>query len=432
MKKIGFFVELKLLNGLDLIGIEYGNPGVGGTAYCILTVADQLAKQKDQYEVHFYCLENLNVNPNIRQHVISDEESAVRLAKEHHVDLYIFIAKKYFPNVYKAIDECQLPSIAWVHNFIDYPIIDLLHKTKFIRRIVFVGQQHYDYYIDDKMINKATFIYNIVPPIKNPSRNLTDEKLVMYVGMLGPAKGFHILAKGWKRILEAIPEAKLYVLGSATLYDRSLECGKYGLAEKKYEEQFMQYLIDENGEIMPSVEFCGSLGSEKEEIYERCYVGVANPSGVSETFCLSAVEMETRTIPVVSYNGKGLLDTVQNGCGGFLCNSGDEVAESVIKLLSDIDLNKNMGLRGKEFVDSSFNPDIIMPKWIKVIDDAIMGRDAEIEFSHENMADCNKKLKYLLYLVKKHCAVFRLLPSVAYTNRYIRTTAKKVLRIVRR
>lgn len=432
MKKIGFFVELKLLNGLDLTRIEYGNPGVGGTAYCILTVADQLAKLEDQYEIHFYCFETLKVNSNIHQHIINDEEAAVRLAKSHHLDGYIFVAKKYFPNVYKAIDECKLPSIAWVHNFIDYPIIDLINKTNFIRRVVFVGQQHYDYYIDDKMINKSTYIYNIVPPIKNPVRNLGNEKIVMYVGMLGPAKGFHIIAKEWSRIVKAVPEAKLYVLGSATLYDRSLECGKYGLAEKNYEEQFMKYLIDENGEIMPSVKFCGSMGSEKEEIYERCYVGVANPSGVSETFCLSAVEMETRTIPVVSYNGKGLLDTVQNGVGGYLCKSGDEIALGIIKLLQDFELNTKMGLAGKEFVDSTFNPEAIMPKWIKVIDEVIEEVDVKNEFSYKNMFDCNKKIKYILFLIKKKYGIFKFLPSVAYMNRYVRTSVKKLLQKVRR
>ena len=58
---------------------------------------------------------------------------------------------------------------------------------------------------------------------------------------------------------------------------------------------------------MKSVHFCGNMGIEKLEIYNRTTVGVVNPSARTETFGLSAVEMEACGIPVVTKSGNGFF-----------------------------------------------------------------------------------------------------------------------------
>ena len=63
--------------------------------------------------------------------------------------------------------------------------------------------------------------------------------IVTYVGSLTKGKGFHVLAKEWKNILKAVPDAELYVLGSGKLYDNKAELGEYGLAEKTYENNLL-------------------------------------------------------------------------------------------------------------------------------------------------------------------------------------------------
>lgn len=54
-------------------------------------------------------------------------------------------------------------------------------------------------------------------------RTNADTKKVVYSGALIKQKGFHILAKAWKNILKAVPDAELYVLGG----------GLYGMTYKE-------------------------------------------------------------------------------------------------------------------------------------------------------------------------------------------------------
>jgi hypothetical protein len=63
-----------------------------------------------------------------------------------------------------------------------------------------------------------------------------------------------------------------------------------GIAEASFEEIFMPDLLDENGSLLPSVNFHGISGAEKREILASAAVGVVNPSGQTETFCISGVE----------------------------------------------------------------------------------------------------------------------------------------------
>lgn len=79
-----------------------------------------------------------------------------------------------------------------------------------------------------------------------------------------------MIAKAWKTVLAAVPDAKLNVIGAGNLYDRNSKLGKYGIAEESYENSFMPYLtekFEEDGEIkeriLPSVKFWGLMGVEK-------------------------------------------------------------------------------------------------------------------------------------------------------------------------
>ena len=80
-----------------------------------------------------------------------------------------------------------------------------------IKKVIFVGQQLYDYYCDSNIIKKSLIINNCIPSSYKMRTN-ADTKKVVYSGALIKQKGFHILAKAWKNILKAVPDAELYVL----------------------------------------------------------------------------------------------------------------------------------------------------------------------------------------------------------------------------
>lgn len=427
MINIGIYLELKNTENIDFTSIKEGNPGVGGTAYVQVLMATYLNDLYSNYRITIY-VENEQIFPNgILQRRVKDDVDAIEKAYVDNVDLFIFVAKYHDENFYKLIDKYKVKSISWVHNYINYKILNELYYTEYIQRVIFVGQQHYDAYIDDKIMEKSSYIYNIVPTNPNFIReNITNKKIVTYIGALHKSKGFDVLAKQWKNILIQVPDAKLYVIGSGNLYDRSTKLGKYGIAESSYEQKFVKYILDSNGNILDSIIFCGTLGKEKEEIFKKTSVGVPNPSGKTETFCLSAVELEACGIPVVTYNGYGLLDTVKNNRSGFLSRSGRCLTKGIVKLLKNESLNSEMGNKGIVFSKSNFAPEILMPYWDKLFFEVLNDVGAENLFSYKNFRDDWKWLKYFNYKFKQ---VFNTNkpPSIAFMVSYVKETIKALL-----
>lgn len=401
--KIAMLLRLSNVGELNLKNCLIENPGIGGTHFCQITLASILS-QDVSIEMNMFTFENLNLPDGINQIIVDNEQQALNEFMAQNFELLIFVANNPDTAFYESIDRLQIPAVAWVHNFIHYKTIRLLSKTTYIKRAVFVGRQHYDSYIDDPIRNKATYIYNIVPNQQDYCRILTNEKIVTYAGFLGKVKGFHILAKNWKYILKKVPDAQLYILGSGKLYDRTQRYGPYGLADYEYEQYFMKYLLDSDGNQLQSVHFMGTMGEGKDKIYRKTRVGVANPTGKSETFCLSAAEFEAASIPVVTYKGYGLLDTVINQHTGLSSKLGKIQAKQIITLLKDIKLNKYLGENGARFIKHSFSPHIISSQWITLLNAVLNNQEVIVKFQKNNMLDDFKWLKYLNYLVQERIA----------------------------
>ena len=192
-------------------------------------------------------------------------------------------------------------------------------------------------------------------------------RTVTYVGSLVPAKGFHELAQIWPSVIREVPDAELNVIGNGKVYNRSAKLGKFGIAQEDYENLFMQYLLDESGQILPSVHFLGIVGTEKSAIFKKTTVGVVNPTALTETFCMSAVEMEYAYIPVVSREKWGLLDTINNKCSGFLFRTKSEFTNQIVEMLKNPRLNYQMGKNAHKFVTERFSVDAIIPDWVDLI-----------------------------------------------------------------
>lgn len=153
------------------------------------------------------------------------------------------------------------------------------------------------------------------------------------MGCIRPDKGFHVLAKAWPTILTEIPDAQLYVIGNGQLYGKDVSLGKYGVATQEYENEFMPYLIDKGGQILPSVHFLGLLGDEKYDVMGRCKVGVPNPTNSSETFCISGVEMELLGCSVTTLKLPVYEETQMNKT--YLFEDESQISDYIIKRLKD-------------------------------------------------------------------------------------------------
>ena len=221
--------------------------------------------------------------------------------------------------IYDVLNNYQINGIAWAHNYIMAHGAKRAGKCEYLKCIVMVSRQQYDRYIDDDIIDKCTYAYNIVESSSiEESKSSETLPVVTYTGALVNVKGFHILAKCWKKILKKVPDAQLYVIGTGNLYNENINLGKYKIAEEGYEKLFIPYLLDKNGNIDKSVHFMGKMGQEKREIYIKSRVGIINPSARTETFGLGAVELQSYGVPVVLKNKNGFPDIVKNNKTDYL------------------------------------------------------------------------------------------------------------------
>lgn len=426
MKKIGILIDCRTdIKNID--AIENGNPGIGGSEYQLLQLYHYL-KKDGEYNCTLYAIENGGTATDNNAICLKSDEDAIKKAAEDKIDIFVFIPKNKEEKFYEELLNFNLKSVAWVHNYIPYNVIKSLSNCKSVKRVIFVSKQHYDCYIDDRLINKSDYIYNMLS-FATHNFIYPDEKkpIVTYIGALIPTKGFHKLAKVWKKVLKKVPAAKLQVIGSGKLYDKNAVLGKYLIAEAKYEKKILKYLSDKNGKILDSVTFYGSLGIEKDKLIEKTKVGIANPTGKSETFCLSAVEYKTYGIPVVSYRGFGIFDTVRNGTDGILIKSSKELENAIVELLTDNRKNYEYGKNGLTDGFTDFLPNKIILQWKKNFCDICSETDVQIKKPTDHFSDDFKWLKIINFYLKHtlHIKCHSVAYTVSRSKEFIKSILKK-------
>lgn len=410
--KIGFEFRDDNYYNKNFTVFDKGNPGVGGTQYEFVLLANYLSKNIENVELTFFHKGNGNVFSEYINEVFYENVNEVpSLAKENHIDILIFWTM-HDAIWYKALKDSCVKSIGWAHNFIEYPELCEINSISNIKAVVAVSKEQYELLSAEDCFNKCTYIYNMFDFDASFQKEITNkENAVCYMGALVEPKGFHILAKCWKRVLSEVPDAELIVLGSGATYNDKAKLGQYGITDSKYEQKFMKYLIGENGDIVPSVHFLGNVGFEKYDIIRKCKVGVVNPTGYSETFCISAVEMESQGVPVCSKKIYGLKNTIIDGETGLLHKNNKELADNIIKLLKNNELNSRLANNGEKYA-KSFSGSILISKWCALIEavynDEQFQRDKIV--SHRNLQKFgelrrNKKIilspyhvEYLLYI----------------------------------
>lgn len=399
-------VEDEGYKDMDFSIPEEGNPGVSGTIYEFLMLIKYLCMDKD-YLVNVFCFEN-NRYPFGCNCIKIENHEAIWKYPFKKKDILI-VQSTLNKSFYNELEGKKVRTIIWAHNYLSGEMVEMFNRMNSVKRIVFVGQEQYDHYVGHDIINKSTYIYNMFEA--NNSKYYRKDKLepiVTYTGSLIPAKGFHVLARVWKKIVKRVPEAQLYVVGSGKLYDQRNQLGEYGVAEDSYEKAFIKYIIEED-KIMPSVHFLGVCGREKVELYQRTLVGVMNPTGATETFGLSGVEMEACGIPIVTKKKYGLFDIVEDKKTGFLISSEKELEKKIVELLVDREKNHVMGEKAKSFVTEKFAPEIILPAWKQIFFEIDKNQEAKYR---KPCCHFFNDYKWLMILNRRIKNVFPHFPSI--------------------
>lgn len=400
--RVAIYINNENIREVDCTDLTKGNPGIGGTEYCILLLAQLYKQFYPQNQVLLMAAAEGKL-PTVDEVVICDDFLSIpETAKAHGADLLLLsavyegqpLSKEFFERVNGA----QIKTVTWGHNFYLSDFCSRLAKSQYLRANVFVGKQQYDRYLDHKVIKKSTYIYNMYPQPTHPGRTGIQEPIVTYIGSLVPVKGFHILATAWKQVLASVPNAQLMVIGSGKLYGRNSKLGQYGIAEESYERSFMPGLLDEQGALLPSVHFLGVMGAEKTDVIARTAVGVANPSGRTETFGISALDFESLGVPVVTIAKGGFLDTVADHETGILYQDPARIADCIVELLKDPEKNEQYGRNGRKKAEM-FLPQRIIGQWdelfCRVAADQPIPFHAPDDFMHNNLKSIRWKNRQL-------------------------------------
>lgn len=366
--KIGFYLDNNGFKNVSFLQPELGNPGVGGTQFMISQISYFYAKNFEEDQVWVFAPYTDMVSPLTKNIKAENLGEALKKAAELKLDYFVCRAvgdKKIF----NLIETLNLKVVFWGHNYVSFKDAFKISKCKSIIQYVCVSREQCKYLQGHPLTEKATYIYNSINTELYHVSNVKDRlDSLCYVGSIIKTKGFEKAAEIWRSLHDQGYSLSFEVIGSGQLYNRNAKLGTYGIADESYEKEFIKFLIDENGKILPQVHFHGVLGGkEKLDVMAKCAVGIVNPTGETETFGISAIEFEAMGIPVVTRDTGGFRDVVETEKTGFLCNEIDQFVDKIKLLLTwKRDNNKQyteMCVEGNKFIKENFDTQKVVIEW---------------------------------------------------------------------
>lgn len=414
MTRVVFYLPNSGVTEVNFSQPKLGNPGVGGTQFLFMTQAYYLQKyaKHNELDYEFVLLTNeiTNLPEGTTAYSVQSDKEAIEKAKQLQADIFVFrpMEDDLSNGRIQLYGGSGLKLVGWAHNAYSRELLNTWNSIGSYKAHVCVCHEQLDALLDKRIYDKSTFIFNgfesaYAQPVPFEDRSSKD---VVYIGSIIPAKGFHMLAEAWPRVLERVPDARLKVIGSGKVYDRNAELGKYGIAQADYESRFMNYLTNSSCEIIPSVEFLGLMGTEKFEVMKKAAVGVVNPTGMTENCPGSALEFQACGVPVVSGAKGGLWDTVASGKTGLLVADVAGLSAALIEILNNSEKRSNLGAAASSFVSRKFDYDLVCFEWVKLLD---------CVSSNRNLTEIRPRFKSTLFKERRWLRlILRLIGKLGY------------------
>ncbi|HBI6967435.1 glycosyltransferase family 4 protein [Clostridium perfringens] len=357
-EKIAFYIKMHdKIEVLKNKNLDEGNPGVGGTQYLFLLTIKYLNKIYANNSAILITDGNIGLEDiDIPYHIVNNMDEAFIFCKDNNIKKIVLNA-----NIVSKINDylysLDLDIILWAHNTLSFKGQKIAAEKDSIFRVVCVSESQYQNMKDSACFKKCIYINNVITNMFYKNAIITDysEKKVVYVGSAMPQKGMHNLLDIWRIVEKKEPEAQLYIIGGAKIWNRKTVLGSLNVGDKYYDKLLCNKLKKIKNKN--NIHFLGAMGwGNIKEVIKSCRVGVVNPSYYvrDETFCMSAIELETYGIPVVSRNrNDGLKTTIIDGKTGFLKKYNSEIADRIVYLLDDYNCKK-IGVKSrnhaKEFI----------------------------------------------------------------------------------
>jgi glycosyltransferase involved in cell wall biosynthesis len=186
----------------------------------------------------------------------------------------------------------------------------------------------------------------VLPPVVDTktykSSPVSGDKIITLVGRLDEVKGHKILIESLPQIKKEIEDLKVFFVGK----EEGIKC-----------EELRNYAEARN---IDDILFIGFI-SDKEvaQIMENSRLGVI-PSKGSEAVSRVALEWMSSGRPVVASKVGILPEIIEPDYNGCLVEPNDskELAETVIKILKNKDINDKMGANARKYIDDKFAPEV--------------------------------------------------------------------------
>jgi glycosyltransferase involved in cell wall biosynthesis len=174
-------------------------------------------------------------------------------------------------------------------------------------------------------------------------RRADDIPSVLFLGRLHPIKRLDLVAAGFARVLEAVPDARLVIAGPDELGTRAA-----------VEVLFRPFASQ--------VQWTGAVdGAEKRRLLEQARALVLCSD--SESFGMSVAEAMSMGTPVVVTKTCPWSIVETEGCGFWVDQTTDAIADALTALCVDPVRAGLMGERGRRIATREFAPESIAARW---------------------------------------------------------------------
>jgi len=169
------------------------------------------------------------------------------------------------------------------------------------------------------------------PGIESVERFNDGRPNILFVGRLDKRKGFRYLLQAFALVVQAVPNARLMVVGAYSKEDK---------------EPFVRYAWEHH---LIGVKFVGRVSpQELPRYYKTCDLFCA-PSTGFESFGIVLLEAMAAGKPIVATGIAGYRSVLEHGREGLLVEPENEsaLAEAIIRVLRDPSLRSSMGEQGR-------------------------------------------------------------------------------------
>jgi len=183
---------------------------------------------------------------------------------------------------------------------------------------------------------------------------INGEKVILTLARLHPRKGHDMVIRAMPEVLKEVPETRYVIAGTGDYHNRLVQ------------------LVHEHN-LHDNVIFSGHVPDDRIiEYYDLSDVFVmpSRQEGHSvEGFGISFLEASARGKPAIGGNHGGVPEAIIDGQTGLVVNphSPKEIAEAIIKLLSDKEYAEELGQRGRQRCFASLGWENITRKMLELM-----------------------------------------------------------------